>query len=227
MIRHVITDIEGTTSSISFVKDVLFPYAREQLPAFIRDNRDNPELQQAMLDIRKETGSILSLDEVIEQLIEWIDQDKKITPLKYIQGMIWHDGYLKGNFKGHVYPDAVEYMQRWRESGIKLYIYSSGSVGAQKLIFGHSIAGDLNPLFSGYFDTMIGSKKEPDSYFAILNSIKAPAREVLFLSDVGEELDAAAAAGIQTCQLLRPEDNAVASAGHRQATDFSQVPVNQ
>src|SRR3546814_4315249 len=126
--------------------------------------------------------------------------------------MIWNVGYRNGELQGHVYADTPEALRRWHASGHKLYVYSSGSVDAQKLIFGHTAYGDLTPLFSGYFDTRIGGKREADSYLAILREIDLPGEAVLFLSDIGTALDAARAAGKQTCQLLR-DDKAEPSAG--------------
>jgi enolase-phosphatase E1 len=144
--------------------------------------------------------------------------------LKELQGLIWQQGYASGALRGHVYADTPEYLRRWHAQGLRLYVYSSGSVAAQKLIFGHTDYGDLTPLFSGYFDTRIGGKRETASYEAILRQIGLPGAQALFLSDVGEELDAARDAGLRTCQLLRDEQ-ATASPGHAQAQDFSQVRI--
>ena len=140
--------------------------------------------------------------------------------------MIWAQGYAAGELKGHVYPDTPLCLRQWHSAGKRLYIYSSGSVEAQKLIFGHSDAGDLTPLFSGYFDTRIGGKREEASYRAILADIGLAGDEVLFLSDVGEELDAARAAGLHTCQLLR-DAKARPAPQHAQARDFSEVKLQE
>jgi len=224
MIKAIVTDIEGTTSSISFVKDVLFPYARNHLPDFIRQHRDDATVQRLLADVRHEAGCAEMNDEgVVTQLIRWIDEDQKITPLKALQGLIWLDGYRQGAFTGHIYADAVEYLQKWHDQGYALYIYSSGSVQAQKLLFGHSDAGDLNPLFSGHFDTLIGGKKEADSYRRIAAQIGIQAGDILFLSDIQEELDAAAAAGLQTYWLVRDRDVIDPNAVHRQVRDFSGI----
>ena len=147
-----------------------------------------------------------------------------MTPLKALQGLIWEEGYRRGDFKGHVYEDAARNLRRWHERGIALYVYSSGSVHAQKLLFGYSEAGDLTPLFSGYFDTAIGHKREAESYRAIAVAMDRPPQDILFLSDIGAELDAARAAGIQTVWLVRdgaPDSNA----DHRQARDFDSIQV--
>lgn len=203
MIRAILTDIEGTTSSISFVKDVLFPYAREHMAEFVTANLDESAVRQALDDVDNAVGRLLNVDQAIAQLVRWIDEDRKITPLKALQGLIWEAGYNDGDFRGHVYPDAAEHLRTWHRTGIDLYVYSSGSVHAQKLLFGHTEYGDLTPLFSGFFDTRIGAKTQADSYRRIQQQIGVPADEILFLSDIPAELDAARAAGMRTTQLLR------------------------
>ena len=223
MIRAIVTDIEGTTSSISFVKEVLFPYARDRMEDFICSHLDDMMVRQALDDIDNAVGRLLNVDEAVAQLIAWIDEDRKITPLKNLQGMIWEAGYQDGDFHGHVYPDAVEGLRRWQAAGIDLYVYSSGSVQAQKLLFGHTEAGDLTPLFSGYFDTRIGAKLQPDSYRRIAEQVGVPAAEILFLSDLVEELDAAREAGMQTLCLAREgEPN---PGQHPVARDFGEIEV--
>lgn len=225
MIKAIVTDIEGTTSSISFVHDVLFPYARKHIAEFIRRNAEDPHIVPHLNDVRLEAGEDLSLEGVIEQLLQWIDQDKKITPLKALQGLIWEKGYKDGDFHGHVYADAYENLKKWHAAGIKLYIYSSGSVYAQKLLFGHTEYGDLNNLFDGNFDTKVGAKIDAESYRNILQHISLPGEQVLFLSDIEKELDAAAQAGMQTYWLVR--DKAIdKSAAHRQVNDFNALTVN-
>ena len=143
MIKAIVTDIEGTTSSLSFVKDVLFPYAREHMADFVRSHADEPEVKAQLEEVRRIAAAALELDGVIDQLIQWIDADQKITPLKALQGMIWESGYRSGAFTGHVYADAAAALRRWHEQGLRLYVFSSGSVKAQQLIFGHSDFGDL------------------------------------------------------------------------------------
>jgi enolase-phosphatase E1 len=223
-IKAIVTDIEGTTSSLSFVKDVLFPYARKHLGVFIRQNIDNPTVAGLVEDVRKEVGAPLGLDKVILTLEQWIDADKKITPLKTLQGLLWETGYQQGDFKGHVYPDAVEQLKHWHEQGIKLYVYSSGSVYAQKLLFGYTDFGDLNYLFSGYFDTKIGTKIEHASYQHIVESLDIPPNAILFLSDVEAELDAAKAAGMLTVWLVR-DDDFDPHASHQQVKDFNAIKL--
>lgn len=207
MIKAVVVDVEGTTSSLSFVKDVLFPYAAEHIADFVRDKRTEKPVRE-QLDAVAELSGLPSHDPkpLIEQLVAWIDEDVKATPLKALQGMIWKRGYESGAYRAHVYADAVRSMRDWFEAGIELYVYSSGSVQAQQLFFEHSRYGDLRPLFRGYFDTTTGMKQETGSYLAIASAIDQPAEAILFLSDVEAELDAARAAGWQTARLLREED---------------------
>lgn len=224
MIKAIVTDIEGTTSDIRFVHQVLFPYARERIAEFVRANAQEPEVMALLDDVRAEMNQpTASLDDIIVELMRWIDEDRKATPLKALQGMIWRHGYVSGDFKGHVYDDAVQCLHNWHQSGILLYVYSSGSVAAQQLLFGYSDAGDLTPLFSGYFDTKIGAKREVAAYQAIVRELKLPADQILFLSDISQELDAAEAAGIQTCQLIRGEPDP--GSHHHQVNRFDEISL--
>ncbi|MDO9047030.1 MAG: acireductone synthase [Methylobacter sp.] len=226
MIKAIVTDIEGTTSSILFVKDVLFPYARANLADYVRNHADAPQVKPLLKDVCKEVGSELSTGQIITQLIQWLDEDKKVTPLKSLQGLIWEAGYRQGDFKGHLYPDAAANLKAWKAEGLDLYIYSSGSVYAQKLLFAHTEYGDLTPLFSGYFDTHIGGKKEQNSYKNIAEQLETPANQLLFLSDIKEELDAAKAAGFETIWLTR-ESTPDPQAEHRQVNSFDQISVGR
>ncbi|MGC9457441.1 MAG: acireductone synthase [Halothiobacillaceae bacterium] len=206
-VRAVLTDIEGTTSSLSFVKDVLFPYARAQLGDYLREQADELAVAEQLSAVRREIRMPdASLEQVIDTLIKWIDEDRKITPLKALQGLVWAEGYRRGDFRGHVYDDAVAGLRRWKAAGLDLYVYSSGSVQAQKLLFGHSEAGDLTGLFSGYFDTRVGQKREAESYRQIAQQIGLPAEQILFLSDVPGELSAAHQAGMPVIGLARGAD---------------------
>lgn len=221
-IRAILTDIEGTTSSINFVHETLFPYAKAHLRGFLRAHARRPEIAAQLHAVALEEGRPLTLEDTVDVLERWIAEDRKSTPLKALQGMVWAEGYAAGELKGHVYPDTPEYLRRWHAQGLALYVYSSGSVEAQQLIFGHTDSGDLTPLFSGYFDTRVGAKREVGSYLRIVESIGCPAADVLFLSDIGEELDAARAAGLHTTQLLRDERTR-RFANHPAAKDFSEV----
>ena len=203
-IKAIVTDIEGTTSAVSFVFDVLFPYAAKHLPDFVRQNAERADVAEQLDAVRRDSNAPQAdVERVVEILLSWIEEDRKATPLKALQGMVWAQGYHAGQLKGHVYPDAVEALQRWHAAGYQLFVYSSGSIQAQKLIFGCSEAGDLTPLFSGYFDTTSGPKREAQSYTNIQQAIGVEPAEILFLSDIVEELDAAQAAGLQTCGLAR------------------------
>ncbi|OOG47062.1 acireductone synthase [Rhodanobacter sp. C01] len=203
-IRAIVTDIEGTTSSISFVRDVLFPYARKRLPAFIETHGDRPEVQHWLHEAAVEAGLVeASRQDIVELLLQWIDQDRKSTALKALQGMIWKDGYAAGDYRAHFYPEVAARLRDWRANGLHLYIYSSGSVPAQQLFFRYSEAGDLTPLLAGYFDTETGPKRETESYQRIAAAIDEQPGHILFLSDIVEELDAARAAGFHTGWLIR------------------------
>jgi enolase-phosphatase E1 len=223
-IRAIVTDIEGTTSSISFVKDVLFPYARKRLPAYVETHADKPEVQHWLHEAAKEAGLIeASRQEVIELLQRWIDEDRKSTALKALQGMIWKDGYEEGEYRAHMYPEVAARLNAWRGEGLHLYVYSSGSVPAQKLFFRYSESGDLTPVFSGYFDTETGPKRETQSYQRIVEAIGERPEHVLFLSDIVEELDAAQAAGLKTGWLLRPPLDIPAQPRHPAYTSFDAI----
>ncbi|MDN5923856.1 MAG: acireductone synthase [Xanthomonadales bacterium] len=225
-IHAIVTDIEGTTSSISFVKDVLFPYARDHLPEFVRTHADVPQVQQRLHDAAHEGGLDPSQrEDIITLLVRWIDEDRKPTALKALQGMIWKQGYEAGAYRAHVYPDVAPQLRRWHDAGIPLYVYSSGSVVAQKLLFTYSDAGDLTPLFSGYFDTETGPKREPRSYAAIVATIGKPAPQILFLSDIIAELDAAAQAGMRTMQLCRAPEIGALDPRHPWVADFTHIRI--
>lgn len=204
IVKHVITDIEGTTTDIQFVHDVLFPFARKHLPQYLQEHHKKPEISVIIDEVKTTIGMHATLDEVIKQLLRWIDQDKKVTPLKTLQGYIWKIGYDSGELKTHIYDDVVPMLHLWHDQGIELGVFSSGSIEAQKLLFGHTEKGDLTSLFSHYFDTNTGPKQEVRSYISINKQLGVDEpRQVLFLSDVTAELDAAKAAGMQTAQLCR------------------------
>ena len=222
MIRAILTDIEGTTSSLSFVKDVLFPYARARLRDFVKTRADDPTVKQILADARRESSAALSDAELVEVMLRWIDEDRKLTPLKALQGLIWEAGYRSGELVGHIYDDAYDTLQRWHGHGIRLYVFSSGSVKAQKLLFGHTEKGDLQPLFEGYFDTTVGAKRDPAAYQRIADTIGIAPSEILFLSDVTEELDAAQTAGMKTCWLVR-DANTPQRGSHHVARRFDEI----
>lgn len=224
-IRAIVTDIEGTTSSIDFVHDTLFPYARERLPAYVETHIDTAPVQHWLSEAAREAGLVeASRHDVVDLLLRWIDEDRKSTALKALQGMIWKDGYEAGDYRAHVYPEVPTVLASWHAAGIALYVYSSGSVPAQKLFFRYSQAGDLSPLFSGYFDTTTGPKREAASYTAIAQAIGQDPSGILFLSDIEQELDSARAAGFQTAWLLRKDPKPSQSA-HPAFTGFDEIVV--
>ena len=218
----VLTDIEGTTTSISFVHDTLFPYAKEHVSEFLLAHQNEAPVAQLIQEVAQiAEAPQANLAQVTQILLAWMEQDKKITALKTLQGMMWKAGYEAGDFLGHVYFDAYHELQHWQEQGLALYVYSSGSVAAQKLLFSHSTYGDLTPLFSGYFDTKVGGKRESSSYKTIAEQLNLEPSKILFLSDTEEELNAAAEAGMQT--LLIAREGTPKSSSHPWAADFYHV----
>lgn len=203
----VLLDIEGTTTPISFVHDVLFPFALARLEAFCAAT----EHQAILADVP---------DPKLAMLQGWMALDEKIPVLKTIQGIIWDEGYRQGDLKGVLYPDVEPCLRRWVRSGVRLYIYSSGSVQAQKLLFGYAVEGNLTSLIQGFFDTGVGPKREASSYVKICRGANIQAAEFLFLSDNAEELDAAAQAGLRTCQIQRAQDGTHPTLRHPGAMDF-------
>lgn len=224
--KAVLTDIEGTTGSIAFVHDVLFPYAAANLDAYVERHAGEPHVEAILRDAARE-AEIEPGDRtrILAQLHAWIASDAKVTPLKTLQGYIWADGYADGEIKGHVYADAAEQLHVWDGRGVRLYVYSSGSVAAQKLIFGHSVEGDLTPLFAAYFDTATGPKRDAASYRTIARELAVDPHDVIFLSDSEPELDAAREAGMQTVQLARENDGTIPSARHDVARSFFDIDV--
>lgn len=225
MIQAILTDIEGTTSSIAFVKEVLFPYARARMAAFIAEHGTESEVASLIAETCTIAGISLDPEAAAVQLVAWIDEDRKVAPLKALQGMIWEEGYRRGDFRGHIYEDAARKLKQWQAAGLALYVFSSGSVQAQKLLFAHTEFGDLTPLFSGYFDTRTGPKQVADAYREIARQIGVAPESVLFLSDIGAELAAAQAAGFKTCLLVRgefPEHGDV----HVIARNFDEIEIS-
>jgi len=208
---------------------VLFPYARREIAGFVDAQRDRADVRR-WLDAAAADLASHNDAETVAGLIRWIDEDRKHTALKALQGLLWEAGYNLGAYRAHFYPDAAAALRRWHAAGHALYVYSSGSVPAQQLFFGHSEAGDLRPLISGWFDTEIGGKRDAESYRRIVGTIGRPADTILFLSDVVEELDAARSAGLNTTLLDRLTDYAQprlseASHGHRRVESFDAIEL--
>jgi enolase-phosphatase E1 len=221
-VRAVVTDIEGTTTSLAFVKDVLFPYARRAIPTFVRDHES--QLSDIAREIAKIVGKpTLDVEGMTAVLLGWMDEDRKITPLKDLQGTIWRTGYERGELRSHVYEDAVRGLRRWHADGLQLYVYSSGSIAAQQLLFAHTADGDLRQLFSGYFDTTTGPKLESASYGKIAAALDLPPPSIVFLSDHPGETRAAAEAGLQSV-LLDREGTAPAAEAQRDRNAVEEIP---
>ncbi len=224
MIKAIVCDIEGTTTSVSFVYDTLFPYFVEHIQSLETLQKDESVarcIRNIQDIVRQESGKELDFDGVILTLKQWVKDDRKEGNLKLLQGLIWRKAYEQGAIKGHLYADVEPNFVHWTSKGIKLYIYSSGSVEAQKLLFKYSENGDLSPFISGYFDTTIGPKRESESYCNIVEQLAMPPKQILFLSDIEAELDAAKTAGIHTTQLVRPGTRP--GSKHPQASSFDTI----
>lgn len=211
-IKYILSDIEGTTSSISFVVDELFPYFREhiqELPKMAMVSEVKESFAQVISLVKEEEGkSITTTEEVIAYLDQWSREDRKVTPLKTLQGFVWKKAYEEGDIKGHVYDDVPTCFNKWRANGLKIGIFSSGSIHAQKLLFQYSCFGDLSKHLSNYFDTKTGVKRDAATYKLIAEILDLQPNQILFLSDIQEELMAADEIGFQTIQLVRPGSNA-------------------
>lgn len=210
-ITHLLLDIEGTTCPVSFVAEVLFPYARHAMPGFLASHSEDPEIQGLVEDaeqawlvdahpsaiaLRNQSSGAGSAAGVTAYLQDLIDRDVKLTALKDLQGRIWRSGYANGDLVAPLYNDVAESLERWRKAGLVLAVYSSGSIPAQQLLYGHSSAGDLRAFFSHWFDTRVGSKLAETSYKSIAAQMEVTPAEVLFISDSLGELEAAASAGM-------------------------------
>ncbi|GBQ88205.1 acireductone synthase [Asaia krungthepensis] len=218
-IRLILLDIEGTTLPISFVKDVLFPYSDRVMPELLRQQAGNPLVRVALADIDAANPGC----DPVAQLHDWTVRDEKVAPLKSLQGLAWKTGFESGELKARLYPDVPPALNAWHQAGLRLAVYSSGSASAQRLLYGYSDAGDLTGLFEAFYDLDIGGKKIAESYREIAQRAGVAPAEILFLSDIGAELDAAAEAGLKTCQLVRKEDGTTPHHGARQASDFAEV----
>lgn len=218
----VLLDIEGTTTPVSFVYEVLFPYAQQKVKNYVEQHWNDPELQRD-IDILVEQAAVLSeaadepkplpeersdveaFQSAVVEYIHWqMEHDKKTTPLKSIQGRIWRSGYEQGELKAPLFDDVEPALQAWRQREVPIYIYSSGSVEAQKLLFSHTSQGDLTNLLDGYYDTNTGHKKEPESYELIAEDIGVDPDQVLFITDNVDEADAATEAGCEVLLSVRP-----------------------
>lgn len=214
----VLTDIEGTTTPSSFIQGVLLPFARAALPDWAT-RIDLPDVATILAEVRR----MVPDQPELTTLQHWSDRDLKLPPLQLLQGMIWEQGYADGELRGEVYPDVPPHLRAWVARGIRLFTYTSGSIQAQKLIFGHSTAGDLSSLVAGFFDTRIGAKRDPDSYVRLAIGMNVPTSAVAFLSDSEAELDAATTAGMRTCHIVRPGSDIAPSDRHSAAATFAEA----
>ncbi|MEO0529569.1 MAG: acireductone synthase [Planctomycetota bacterium] len=228
--QGILLDIEGTTSAVAYVYDVMFPYARKALDAYLAEHWDDPAMQPVKQQFAVDAGieRFDDRDALRDEAVRLMDNDVKATGLKQLQGLIWEAGFESGELWTHVYDDVAPALARWREAGIDVRIYSSGSIHAQRLFFGHSEAGDLLPHFTGHYDTTTGPKREAASYEAIAADWGIGANEVLFLSDVTEELNAARAAGLQTGLVIRPGNVAATPAdpAHTAIESFDEIAID-
>jgi enolase-phosphatase E1 len=213
MITYILCDVEGTTTDIRFVHDILFPYAQKNMVQFYSSNP---------IELKRSATNLNTDEEKVVQLLhKFIEQDVKDPELKRIQGLIWQQGYACGTLQGHVYPDVLPAFKRWSKEDLQIGIYSSGSVWAQKLIYGHSIEGDLTTYIQDHFDLAVGFKYEPSSYETISTRLGIASKKILFLSDVEAELNAARLSGMQTIRLFRDE---IETTDHQWTVDFTKIP---
>lgn len=235
----LLLDIEGTTTPIDFVYDILFPYARDHVKQYITEHSASAELEADLRRLLEEnaedasrgldppliqaTAGPVFLEDISAYVCWLIARDRKSTPLKSLQGSIWEEGYLKGELRSQVFEDVPLAFNRWAEQGKKIYIYSSGSVLAQKLLFANTEAGDLTQHIVDYFDTNVGPKQEPESYRRIAGLLEMDSSTALFVSDVAAELDAAASVGFQTRLCLRPGNHSQGPSDHSAIYTFDEI----
>jgi len=221
--RGILLDIEGTTTPISFVYDVLFPFARRHVSEYVK-HADLTDLKHEYDDeVRKGSNPPLWSEEPVAYIYWLMDQDRKSTALKRIQGEIWHEGYERGLLHGEVFPDVPGALERWQRNGIDLRIFSSGSILAQLLLFSSTPAGDLTKFLRGYFDTTTGPKNVAASYGTIAKSFGVAPSEILFISDITRELDAAREAGMQTRLCIRTGNHPQPANEHKTITTFDEI----
>lgn len=245
----LLLDIEGTTTPITFVKDILFPYIKDHLEDYLSAHWEEDECKQDVHLLKKQVEEDIRLNracavhaldqtvhtdeekairEVVDNVLWQMAADRKTTALKQLQGHMWRAAYAAGRIKGEVYQDVVPSIRLWRRQGLKIYIYSSGSVEAQKLLFGYSVEGDLLDLFDGHFDTNMGAKVESKSYERIAQRIGCQTEELTFLTDLTREAKAAEDAGVNVVVVVRPGNMELTEdekAHYNLITSFSQLEV--
>jgi enolase-phosphatase E1 len=223
--RAIVIDIEGTTSPTEAVVGTLFAFAAARMDDFLAERADEPEVRAVIDAVRSEVGDgSLVPSAVAEVLRQWSAEDRKVAPLKTVQGLIWAEGFASGELHSVFFDDVVPALRRWADAGVELYVYSSGSVTAQRLWFSHGPDGDLRALFCGWFDTVnAGPKREESSYQRIMTTIGIGGDEITFLSDVPAELDAAAAVGWNTVQIRRDDEPDHGTGSHRVTSGFAEL----
>jgi enolase-phosphatase E1 len=234
-VRALVLDVEGTTTPVAFVYQVLFPFARERAGSFLERSCATPECRAALAQLRAERAAETAFDsghvddsDPSSNLpyIAWLmDRDRKSPGLKALQGLIWQEGFRSGELRGEVYADVPPAFERWSSGAKAIFIYSSGSVLAQQLLFGSTGAGDLTRFLTGHFDTAVGPKTAADSYRAIAQRVGMHPEDLLFVSDVRAELDAARGAGLQTALCVRSGSVNPESGGHAVITTFDDILV--
>lgn len=236
-ITHLLLDIEGTTCPVSFVAETLFPYARNHLVEYLERRRHEEPVRGLLHEAEQARaidpeavaiGAGLDPHSRLVAYLEWlIDQDRKFTPLKQLQGLIWQSGYGSGELIAPLYSDVAPALRTWAKAGLNLAVYSSGSVAAQKLLYGHTAEGDLRGLFSHWFDTRTGPKQAAESYRQIAAQLATHPQEMLFVSDSVAELKAAQSAGIKALFSDRPGNPARENEGFTPITHFDQIVIDQ
>ena len=226
-VRAIVMDIEGTTSSARHVYEVLFPYARAAMATWVEQHGDEPVTREAIAEVAEQLGvELTDTAAIVAQLIQWIDDDVKAAPLKTLQGLIWQEGYSRGELTSHMFDDVPPTLRTWHTAGIPLVIYSSGSVAAQKALFAHAPDGDLDTLIDANFDiATAGPKREQDSYARIAQVLNAQPEQLLFLSDIQDELDAARAAGWQVVGVLREGETQATASAAPLISSFAELDV--
>jgi enolase-phosphatase E1 len=238
--RGILLDVEGTTTPISFVHEVLFPFARARVGNYLTTHWDSAEIISDVALLREQHAADTAHGatppalikappqahiESITGYIHWlIDQDRKSTGLKSLQGKIWKEGYQDGTLRAPLFADVPAALERWQRAGLKVGIFSSGSVLAQQLLFAHTEAGDVTGFIEAYFDTTTGAKTSSDSYEKIATALSVNASQVVFISDVVSELDAARGAGMETLLCLRPGNHSQPASHHQAIDSFDGIP---
>ena len=227
-VSAIVMDIEGTTSSARHVYEVLFPYARAAMATWIEQHGDEPVTREAIAEVAEQLGvDSTNTAAIVAQLVQWIDDDVKAAPLKTLQGLIWQEGYARGELTSHMFDDVPPALRAWHEAGIPLVVYSSGSVAAQKALFANAPDGNLDVLISSNFDiTTAGPKRERDSYVRIAQALGTAPEQLLFLSDIQDELDAARAAGWQVVGVLRDGETQATANVDPLISSFSELDLH-